>query len=80
MAQMSLEASAHWKHKRRFRPDISEDMIMTVIIRGKTTRDPHWAGTLNSIARIPPPGRTLKVVYRILDPKRYRIIAAYWLD
>jgi len=77
---MSLESSSHWRKKRRHRPDISDDMILLVIVRGRKTKDAQWLGVMNSVGRAPPSGRTLKVVYRILGRKRYRIITAYWLD
>jgi len=77
---MSLESSKHWERKRRFRPDVSDDMLLTVIGRGRKTRDVHWAGVLNSVGKVPSTGRRLKVVYRMLGRKRYRIITAYWLD
>jgi hypothetical protein len=30
--------------------------------------------------RIPPSGRTLRVVYRKVSPKRYRVITAFWVE
>jgi hypothetical protein len=30
--------------------------------------------------RIPPSGRTLRVVYRMVGPKRYRVITAFWVE
>ncbi len=74
------ESSNHWRHKRKYRPDISDDMLLTVIIRGRKMRDSQWVGVLNSVGRVSPSGRRLKIVYKILGRKRYRIITAYWLD
>jgi hypothetical protein len=55
-------------------------MILTVIARGRKTRDLQWPGVLNPVGEAPPSGRRLKGVYRILGRKRYRSITAYWLD
>ena len=77
---MSLEFSKHWERKRSFRPDISDDMLLAVIARGRKTKDAHWVGVLNSVGRVLSSGRKLKVVYRMLGRKRYRVITAYWLD
>jgi hypothetical protein len=45
-----------------------------------TERDETWEGVLDSTLRIPPSGRTLRVVYKIIGPKRYMIITAFWID
>lgn len=77
---MSLEASEHWKRKRKYRPKIADDMILLAITRGVRVKDARWEGVLNSTTRVPHAGRTLKVVYRVIGPRRYKIITAYWLD
>jgi hypothetical protein len=76
---MSLEASAHWKWRRRYRPDITDREIVLAITRGVTERDSRPQGVLRATMRIPPSGRTLRVVYRITGPRRYMIITAFWL-
>lgn len=35
---------------------------------------------MNATLRVPPSGRALKVVYRAVGPRKYKIITAYWLD
>lgn len=42
-------------------------------------RDKYWENAYNAIARIPPSGRKLKVVYREKG-KTIKVITAYWLD
>ena len=44
-----------------------------------TERDPRRQGVFQATAQILPSGRTLRVVYRIVGPKRYMIITAFWV-
>jgi len=37
-SKMSVEPSKHWKRKRRYRPDVSDDMLLIAILRGRKTR------------------------------------------
>lgn len=77
---MSLEISDHWKRKRKYRPDITDDAILLTIARGVRVKDARWENVLNSTMRVSHSGRALKVVFRVIGPRRYRIITAYWLD
>ena len=76
----SLEVSKHWRRKRRYRADITDEAILLATSRGVKVRDSRWEHVLNSTLRVPPSGRILKVVYRTIGQRRYRIITAYWLD
>jgi hypothetical protein len=53
--------------------------IILAITRGARTKDARWEGVLNSTMRIAPSGRRLRVVYKLIGPRKYRIITAYWL-
>ena len=76
---MELEESEHWKRKKKYRKDITEDMIEYAIKNSNELKDKHWEDALNAIARIPPSGRILKVVYKKVKNK-IKIITAFWLD
>jgi len=72
--------SRHWlKKKLKKRKDISNDIIEYAISNSDELKDKDWKDALNAISRIPPSGRTLKVVYKRLKGKVF-IITAYWLD
>jgi len=54
-------------------------MFEFAIQNSKILKDKHWQNAYNAIAKTPPMGRTLKVVYR---PERgkIKIITAFWID
>jgi len=76
---MKLEHSVHWKLKKRKRKDIVDDLIEYAIRFSPVFCDKNWEGVFNAVYRIPPMGRTLKVVYRRMGD-RFKIITAFWLD
>ena len=76
---MSLTDSEHWKKKRKYRKDITDDMIEYAIQNSNELKDKHWEDALNAISRIPPSGRILKVVYR-KEQSKNKIITVFWLD
>lgn len=76
---MQFEYSKHWLRKRNDRKDISEDAIEYCIQNSSKINDKYWEDNWNAITRIPPSGRTLKVVYKIKG-KSIKILTAYWLD
>ena len=61
---MDLIESEHWKKKRAYRKDITDDMIEYAIMNSNELKDKYWNDALNAICRIPPSGRILKVVYK----------------
>jgi hypothetical protein len=61
---MQIESSDYWKKKRHTRPDIKDDMIEYCITNSTKLKDRTWEDVWNSISRIPPSGRLLKVVHR----------------
>ena len=76
---MQLKDSTHWKRKRRYRPDITDDLIEYAIENSNELKDGHWEDALNAVCRVPPSGRILKVVYK-KDEDKIKIITAFWLD
>ena len=42
-------------------------------------KDKYWKDAFNAVSKIPPSGRTLKVVYKKLNQKVF-IITSYWID
>lgn len=79
-ARTSVEPTEHWKRKRKFRQTVTDEVILLAITRGTRRKDSRWEGVLNATLRVPPAGRTLKVVYRVVGSRKYKIITAYWLD
>ena len=77
---MKIEYSKHWlrKHLKK-RKDITFDMIEFAINNSLESRDKYWQDAFNAISRIPPSGRTLKVVYKKSKEKIF-IVTTYWLD
>ncbi len=71
--------SKHWSYKKRYRPDITSDIIEYCIVNSDKIKDKKWLDASNAITRIPPSGRILKVVYKIKG-KDIKILTAYWLD
>ena len=76
---MDFIESAHWKRKKEYREDITENIIEYAIKNSNELRDKYWEDALNAICRIPPSGRILKVVYKKHQSK-IKIITAFWLD
>lgn len=76
---MAFEYSEHWMRKRKFRPDITDDVLEYAITNSNELKDKYWEDASNAVCRVPPSGRILKVVYKRTG-KRYKIITAFWLD
>ena len=76
---MLFEYSKHWLKKRKYRRDITDDAIEYCIQNSNKIKDRYWEDAWNAIARIPPSGRILKVVYKSKG-KSIKILTAYWLD
>ncbi len=77
---MTIEYSNHWiKKQKTKKKDITNDMIEYAISNSRASKDKHWKDALNAISRVPPSGRILKVVYKILQQKKF-VITAFWLD
>ncbi len=76
---MQFEYSKHWLRKRKYRPDITEDVLEYCIQNSNKLNDKYWEDAWNAITRVPPSGRLLKVVYKIKG-KTIKILTAYWLD
>ena len=76
---MKIEYSFHWKKQKRFRPEITDDLIELCVQNSEKLKDREWENVFNAIARIPPSGRILKVVYKE-QGKTIKIVTAYWLD
>lgn len=77
---MRFQHSKHWKNKQLYRKDITEDIIEYAIQHSNEFKDKYWDDASNAIGKIPPMGRTLKVIYRKIDKDYIRIITAYWID
>jgi len=76
---MKIINSEHWKRKRKYRKDITYDMIEYAIKNSNELRDKYWENALNAICRVPPSGRILKIVYK-QEENKIKIITAFWLD
>lgn len=76
---MAFLESEHWKKQKKYRPEITNDLIELCIQNSQKFKDRKWHDAYNAIARIPPSGRILKVVYKEKG-KDIKIITAYWLD
>jgi len=76
---MSIIDSEHWKKKRKYRKDITDDFVEYAIKNSNELKDKYWEDALNAICRIPPSGRILKVIYR-KEKSKIKIITAFWLD
>lgn len=77
---MQLEYSKHWKRKKKYRKEITDDFIEYAITNSNELRDKYWKDALNAICRVPPVGRILKVVYKKISKNKIKIITAFWLD
>jgi len=76
---MKLLYSYHWTKQKKYRPEITDDIIEICINNSKKLKDRIWEGAYNAICKIPTSGRALKVVYKEKG-KSIKIITAYWLD
>ena len=76
---MEFEDTFHWKKQKRYRMEITNDLIEICIINSDKLKDRTHKETFNAISRIPPSGRTLKVVYKEKG-KVIKIVTAYWID
>ena len=76
---MPVIHSNHWKRKKKYRANITDDAIEYCIQNSEKINDRKWPDAFNAIARIPPSGRILKVVYKVKG-KDFKILTAYWLD
>ena len=77
---MKIESSFHWLKQKKYRFDITDDLIEFCINNSAKLKDRKWLNAYNSISKIPPSGRTLKIVFREKGKNIKRIITAYWLD
>ena len=77
---MKLIHSSHWAYKRKYRKEISDDLIEYAIQNSDELKDKHWPDASNAICRVPPMGRILKVVYKRIGQGNLKIITAFWLD
>ncbi|MAG01799.1 hypothetical protein CMI42_00530 [Candidatus Pacearchaeota archaeon] len=80
---MKIIYTFHWRRQKRFRLEITDDLIEMCIINSDKLKDRKWDDAYNAISRIPPSGRILKVVYRERfdgESKTIKIITACWLD
>ena len=73
---MELVPSSHWRRKRQYRSDITDDIIEYAIANCPAMRDRRWHNTLNIICRVPPSGRILNGVYRKLGPHAVKVVTA----
>jgi len=51
---MNIIESEHWRRKRKYRKDITDDFIEYAVINSGELRDKYWEDALNAISRIPP--------------------------
>lgn len=77
---MEFAYSEHWKRKRKYRKDITDEFMKYALMNSNELKDKYWENALNAISRIPPSGRILKVVYRKLANDKVKIVTAFWLD
>ena len=77
---MKFEYTFHWKKQKIYRPEITDDLIEICIMNSEKLKDKIWTNAYDAIAKIPPSGRILKVVYRDMGKNIKRIITAYWLN
>jgi hypothetical protein len=77
---MRFVYSEHWKRKKRYRKDITDDLFEYAIQNSNELKDKHWKDASNAICRVPPHGRILKVVYKRIGKNKIKIITSFWLD
>ena len=76
---MKFIYSMHYLESKEYRPKIDEHLLEYCIINSDRIKDRLWEDVWNAIARIPPSGRLLKVVYKTKG-KTIKILTAFWLD
>ena len=57
---MKLEYSKHWRKKKLYRKDITDDFIIYAVQNSSILKDKYWEDALNAICRMPPSGRFIK--------------------
>jgi hypothetical protein len=72
--------SQHWQQKKKYRKNISDEVLEHAIVNAEELRDKYWKNILNVVCRVPPSGRILKVVYKRIGNQKIKIITAFWLD
>jgi len=78
---MKIVHTDYWIKKRFLkRKDITDDLIEYALQYSMIIKDRNYEERFNAIHRIPPNGRTLKVVYEWVEKGKIKIITAYWLD
>ncbi len=77
---MKFVYSQHWKHKKKVRKEITDDVIEYALQNSNELKDKHWEDASNVVCRVPPSGRIVKVVYRRIGKDKIKIITAFWLD
>ncbi len=50
---MEFEYSLHWENQKKYRPEITDDLIELCIANSEKLQDRKWKDALNAIARIP---------------------------
>lgn len=77
---MEFIDSKHWMRKKKYKGDITNEVIEFAIINSPIFRDKYWPDAFNAIAIIPTNGRRLKVIYKRTGKDKLKIITAFWLD
>ena len=68
--KMEIKYSNHWiKKQKSKKKDITTDIVEFAIKNSKYIKDKYWSDAFNALCKIPPSGRTLKIVYRKLNQK-----------
>jgi hypothetical protein len=76
---MKIELSNHLGIHKLVRVGVNEEVIKHCIEHSRVLKDDMWNGALKAMARVPPTGLTLKVVYR-QESETIKVITAYLLD
>ncbi len=71
---MKFEYSFHWKKQKRYRSEITDDLIELCIIQSDKLKDNEWPDAFNAISRVSPPGRILKVAYKEKYEEKSKVI------
>lgn len=66
--------------QRKYRPEITDDVIEYCILNSAKFKDKYWENAYNAVSRIPPSGRLLRVIYREIfrEGKTIKVITAFW--
>ena len=76
---MRFSYSDHWIKKKKYRDTITESDIEYSMLKSPIIKDKRWKNVFNAISKVPPSGRTLKVVYK-RKGNVYKRLTTYWLD